>query len=244
MNINEGQFTSIEEALKAIATGKDWAVADAAKLLLKSGIAKQPHRDDNGQPENNNAEQLATYVRSTDDGMIYPAGIYLGSYNVMQDALEAWANSNYDKASREYVYGKFGWLRADLHEFLKSKGIAVTHLVPADAPAAKVAKVSKGKAGRPKTMDKKVIAVRDMIARFERAALIQFTPQALSGSAADLLDACNRFEKSNKIKPREFCTSQDTFNGWLKRAGYSFPTGRTQDIEKDYWTQLVEKVLV
>jgi len=101
-----------------------------------------------------------------------------------------------------------------------------------------------GKAGRPKTIDQKVKAVRDMIARFERAASIQFTPQALCGSAADLLDACQRFEKSNKIKHQVFSTSQYAFNGWLKNAGYSFPTGRTPDIEKNYWTQLVVKVTV
>lgn len=110
-------------------------------------------------------------------------------------------------------------------------------LSPADAP-----KVAKGKAGRPRTIDKKVIAVRDMIERFERAASIQFTPQALRGSAADLLDACQRFEKSNKTPPLKFSTSQETFNVWLKSAGYSFPTGRTPDIEKNYWTQLVVKV--
>jgi len=123
---------------------------------------------------------------------------------------------------------------------INNEHVAMSSSVEQFVPVAP--KVIKGKAGRPKTIDKKVIVVRDMMARFERAASIQFTPQALCGSAADLLDACQRFEKSNKIKPLEFRVSQETFNVWLKKAGYSFPTGRTLDIEKNYWTQLVVKV--
>jgi len=118
-------------------------------------------------------------------------------------------------------------------------GAANTNDTASDAP-----KVSKGKAGRPKTIDTKISAVRDMIAMLERAASIQFTPQTLPGSAADLLEACQRFERSSKIKPFIFTTSLDAFNGWLKSAGYSFPTGRTLDIERNYWTQLVVKVTV
>jgi len=102
----------------------------------------------------------------------------------------------------------------------------------------------KGKAGRPKSIEKKVIAVRQMMERLEKAASTQFNPQALRGSAADLLAACQRFEKSNNIEPMLFSTSQDTFNNWLRRAGYSFPTGRTLDYEKNYWTQLVVKATV
>jgi hypothetical protein len=123
-------------------------------------------------------------------------------------------------------------------------GDDVTQRVTPAATGSNSPKVGKGKAGRPKTIDKKIEAVREMMARFECAASMKYTPQALCGSAADLLDACQRFEKSNKIKPIEFSTSQDTFNGWLKRAGYSFPTGRTPDNEKKYWTQLVVKVTV
>jgi hypothetical protein len=102
--------------------------------------------------------------------------------------------------------------------------------------------VAKAKGGRPRTNDIKIIAVREMMTRFETAAEIKFTPQALIGSAANLLEACKRFEISNKIKPMIFSISLETFNGWLTLAGYSFPTGRTPNIEKDYWTQLVVKV--
>jgi len=102
----------------------------------------------------------------------------------------------------------------------------------------------KGKGGRPKSIEDKVIAVRQMMTRFEKAASTQFIPHELKGSAVDLLEACQRFEKSNKIKPMLFSTSKETFKGWLRRAGYTFPTGRTSDSEKNYWTQLVVKAKV
>lgn len=141
---NEDQFISIEETLNSIATVNSWAVADAAKLLLKQGVAARLEYKDDGKPEKENTSRIVPYLRIPGDGMVYPAKDYLKNCDVMQDALESWANPDYDVSSREYAYGKFGWLRADLYKFLKSKGFetkCVEWLKPADAPAAKAGAV-------------------------------------------------------------------------------------------------------
>lgn len=232
---------SLDLAAKLIATGWPNLDIEADKVDAKLAICKRSDAAKGRLRAYSHFVELATIAIK--DGIL--------SENDSPDAWLEWAQSkNYKIGHLTKYLGRslsdedaafFAGIDAMLEPFLKpiDYGHPSNPLATADVP-----KVSKGKAGRPKTIDKKVQAVRDMIARFECAASLQFTPQALSGSAADLLDACKRFEKSNKIKPLEFSTSIDTFNGWLKSAGYSFPTGRTPDIEKNYWTQLVVKVRV
>lgn len=98
--------------------------------------------------------------------------------------------------------------------------------------------VTKGKGGRPKTIDKKANAVRKIIEIFEKAAGIKFKSNALPGSAVDLLDACRRIEKGKTKKCDVFGSSTDSFKDCLKAAGYGFAAGRTLDAEKKYWTLL------
>lgn len=201
-----------------------WPVDAACRLI---GGANPDLRDDTAMNESDPDKQLP----------------WAKIYQNAEAALAAGKLTLLPKGA-EYIIGAKGVDPAEFLAWAQSKGYDVAHLI-AVLPAAKDApKVSKGKAGRPKSINEKVNAVLEMIACFERAANIKFTPQKLCGSAANLLDACQRFEKSKGIKPLIFRTSQDTFNGWLKSAGYSFPTGRTPNIEKNYWTQLVVKVTV
>lgn len=117
------------------------------------------------------------------------------------------------------------------------------------APAAEVQTApvkTTAKGGRPKTINKKANAVRQIIEAFEKTAGIKFSSNDLPGSAADLLDSCQRMEKAKTNKGTVFGTSKnslDKFNTWLKAAGYGFSPGRTLDTENNYWTKLCPETM-
>ena len=66
---------------------------------------------------------------------------------------------------------------------------------------------------------------------------------ALPGSAANLLDACQRIEKAKNNTPKLFNTTEETFKIWLGAAGYRFKAGRPPKIEEEYWTKLCIKTI-
>lgn len=92
--------------------------------------------------------------------------------------------------------------------------------------------------GRPQTIRKKAEIVRQIVDAFELVAEKQFDVGALPGSAVDLLDACQRIERSLTGKTLMMETSSETFKGWLRTAGYSFPNGRTPKTQATFWTHL------
>ena len=97
----------------------------------------------------------------------------------------------------------------------------------ASATGAQAAHVKeKAKGGRPKTIEKKANAVRQIIELFEKTAGIKFESNDLPGSAADLLEACQRIERAKTNKFKAFDTTEGAFNKWLKSAGYGFSPGR------------------
>lgn len=101
------------------------------------------------------------------------------------------------------------------------------------------AAVTKAKIGRPKTIDKKANAMRQIIGFFEKATKIEFNHERLPGSAANLLDACQRLEKNKTGKKKEelFDINKDTLTSWLKKAEYRFPNGCTPTAENNFWTK-------
>lgn len=92
------------------------------------------------------------------------------------------------------------------------------------------------KGGRPRTVEKKAYILHRLIERMTNGKEID--PSNLPGSAANLLDICQRIEKVKTNKCVVFSTTEGTFNTWLKAAGYGFLPGRTPDIEDKYWTLL------
>lgn len=115
-----------------------------------------------------------------------------------------------------------------------------------DVPPVTVKQAVPKTGGRPKSIAKKAAMVRQIIELFEETAAIKFEPNNLPGSAADLLDACQRMEKEKTGKHLVFGTSKtalDSFNACLKAAGYGFSPGRTLDAEKKYWAQLLVKTM-
>jgi len=92
--------------------------------------------------------------------------------------------------------------------------------------------------GRPPTIKKKAEIVRQIVVAFELVAEKQFDVGALPGSAADLLAACQRIERSLTGKALTMETSSETFKEWLRTAGYSFPNGRTPKNQATFWTHL------
>lgn len=95
---------------------------------------------------------------------------------------------------------------------------------------------AKPKSGRPKTIPGKVCILRQLIDHMAKGKEIE--PGNLPGTAADLLDACQRIEKSKTGKKSTFGTSEDTFKTWLKHSGYGFKGGRAPKDEAHFWTQL------
>jgi hypothetical protein len=104
---------------------------------------------------------------------------------------------------------------------------------------------AKAKVGRPKTVNKKANVVRQIIEAVEKVAKRKFESNNLPGSAADLLNTCKRIEKAITDKTSLFGgATADTFNTWLKAAGYGFSSGRTPNAEDQYWAQLCVKTVV
>lgn len=127
------------------------------------------------------------------------------------------------------------------------KQLAIDKGIWPPAPAIGVQPIpvkAKAKGGRPKTIDKKANAVRQIIEAFEKVAKRKFESDALPGSAADLLNTCKRMEKAQTKKNFLFGgTTANAFNTWLHAAGYGFSPGRTPDVEGQYWTQLYVKTI-
>lgn len=95
--------------------------------------------------------------------------------------------------------------------------------------------------GRPPSVKKKAEIVRQIVVAFEQVAETQFNPAAPPGSAADLLEACQRIEKSLTGKISEMMATADAFKNWLREAGYSFPKHRPLKEEATFWTHLAPK---
>lgn len=126
-------------------------------------------------------------------------------------------------------------LKSVLHDYLEP---AVTPSQP-NAPENTKAK---GKGGRPKSIEKKAAILRNLIEIMLDATVNDAS--ALRGSAADLLDACQRIEKVHTKKSVVFGgVAPNTFNMWLRHAGYGIKAGRTPADEGRYWTNLLPKVM-
>ena len=121
-----------------------------------------------------------------------------------------------------------------------------SHLMPlskAVAAGSTLSRNSKKKAtGRPKTVHRKAAIVGKLIAVMTVGE--RLTANALPGSIADLLDACARVEIAITKKTTNFGgATTETFNRWLKQAGYGMKSGRTRGAEEKYWTNLLPKVM-
>lgn len=93
------------------------------------------------------------------------------------------------------------------------------------------------KGGRPREIGKKADVLRKLITAMTVGR--ELDTRDMPGSAANLLDACQRIEKAkNHNRAELFDTTEDTFKTWLTTAGYSFKNGRTPKIEEQYWTKL------
>lgn len=92
------------------------------------------------------------------------------------------------------------------------------------------------KCGRPRTLGIKAKILHQLIVGMTQDNKI--APSQLPGSAADLLDACQRIERAKTGKTGIFSTTEDTFKTWLKHAGYGFKDGRTPKAEANYWSHL------
>lgn len=117
-----------------------------------------------------------------------------------------------------------------------------------DAPAARPhdnTSVNDGtrvaKTGRPPEIARKAEILRQIIIAAEQVAGKQFTPAALPGNADDLLAACKRIEKALTDKILLMEASTETFKGWLRKAGYSFPNGRAPKGQETFWTHIAPK---
>lgn len=97
--------------------------------------------------------------------------------------------------------------------------------------------------GRPPSIQAKAEIVRQIVVAFEQVAETQFNPGALPGKATDLLDACQRIEKSLTGKTYKMMATQEAFNAWLRAASYSFPNGRTPKDQATFWTHLVPAIM-
>lgn len=97
--------------------------------------------------------------------------------------------------------------------------------------------------GRPRTIDKKAELLCHIIAQFEIGAGKQLSSGNLSGSSADFLDACQRFERSINGSARIFNTTEDTIKMWLRAGGFVFRRGRPLKGEEKLWTGLVVKTV-
>lgn len=95
---------------------------------------------------------------------------------------------------------------------------------------------AKPKSGRPKTIYRKACILRQLIDHMAKGKGIE--PENLPGTAANLLDACQRIEESKTGKKSTFSTSEDTFKTWLKYSGYGFKGGRAPKDEAHFWTRL------
>lgn len=96
--------------------------------------------------------------------------------------------------------------------------------------------------GRPPSIRAKAEIVRQIVVAFEQVAETQFNPGALPGKATDLLDACQRIEKSLTGKTSKMMATQEAFKDWLRTAGYSFPNGRTPKDQETFWTHLAPAI--
>lgn len=92
------------------------------------------------------------------------------------------------------------------------------------------------KTGRPETVKKIAGILRQIISTMTINQEIY--PGNLPGSAADLLDACQRIEKEKTGNTHTFSKSKETFKTWLVAAGYRFGNGRTPNSEEFFWTKL------
>lgn len=97
---------------------------------------------------------------------------------------------------------------------------------------------AKAKLGRPRENHKKIAVLRKLIGVM--IAGKSLNASSLPGSAADLLDACQRIERAQTGKAAVFggATTPGTFDTWLRAAGYGMKVGRTPKKEKTYWTDL------
>ena len=100
----------------------------------------------------------------------------------------------------------------------------------------------KARGGRPRVNGKKAEKLRRLIEAMTAGKTLNTC--ALPGSAANLLDACQRIEKARTGKAATFGGSTaGTFDTLLKTAGYSVKKGRTPIGEKTYWTDLCVKTI-
>jgi hypothetical protein len=101
---------------------------------------------------------------------------------------------------------------------------------------------AKARGGRPKVNHKKADILRRLIAVM--TAEEKCDPGQLPGSAADLLDACKRIERTQTNKTAMFGRANaEAFNTWLRATEYRIKIGRTRNDEKTYWTDLCVKTM-
>lgn len=109
--------------------------------------------------------------------------------------------------------------------------------VPFQEPGASSTPTSRG--GRPPSQERKAAVLSAIMKRFADVDAIGPDPMSLPGSLADLLDACQRIEKSVTGNEEIFSVSEDTFRVWLAKAGFGFATGRRpkSQNQSSHWTR-------
>ena len=138
-----------------------------------------------------------------------------------------------------HSYSMYNISIEEFRRFAEAYNVAVTIGTPVVRKHQSIARV---KGGRPRSVEPKLVILGKLIEIMLNGTDCKAT--ALPGSAADLLDACQRIEKGKTRKTSVFGgATSNTFITWLNSAGYGMKIGRTRAAERNYWTSILPKVM-